>query len=43
MNETFAPDLPEFFLGDPHAAFRRLRRDDPLPWYHGSGGAWCAL
>jgi cytochrome P450 len=43
MSATFAPDLPEFFLGDPHAAFRRLRREDPLPWYPGSGGAWCVL
>jgi cytochrome P450 len=39
----FAPDDPAFFLGDPHAAFRRLRREDPLPWYAGSGGAWCVL
>jgi cytochrome P450 len=23
--------------------FARLRREDPLPWYEGSGGAWCAL
>lgn len=43
MTEVFAPDRPEFFLGDPHAAFRRLRREDPLPWYAGSGGAWCVL
>ncbi len=43
MNGEFAPDKPEFFLGDPHAAFRRLRREDPLPWYPGSGGAWCLL
>ncbi len=43
MRATFAPDLPEFYLGDPHAAFRRLRREDPLPWYPGSGGAWCVL
>jgi cytochrome P450 len=41
--EAFAPDLPEFWLGDPHAAFRRLRREDPLPWYAGTGGAWCVL
>ena len=40
---TFAPDLPEFWLGDPHAAFRRLRREDPLPWHPGTGGAWCVL
>ena len=43
VNEDFAPDRPEFFLGDTHAAFRRLRREDPLPWYEGSGGAWCVL
>jgi len=43
MNTTFAPDLPEFYLGDPHAVFRRLRREDPLPWYPGTGGAWCVL
>lgn len=43
MPEAFAPDDPDFFLGDPHAAFRRLRREDPLPWYAGSGGAWCVL
>jgi cytochrome P450 len=40
---AFAPDLPEFWLGDPHAAFRRLRREDPLPWCPGTGGAWCVL
>jgi cytochrome P450 len=40
---VFAPDLPEFWLGDPHAAFRRLRREEPLPWYPGTGGAWCVL
>ncbi len=43
MTEAFAPDEPAFFLGDPHAAFRRLRRDDPLPWHPGTGGAWCVL
>jgi cytochrome P450 len=43
VSEDFAPDRPEFFLGDPHAVFRRLRREDPLPWYEGSGGAWCVL
>lgn len=42
MND-FAPDRAEFFLGDPHSVFARLRREDPLPWYDGSGGAWCAL
>ena len=39
----FAPDDPAFYLGDPHAVFGRLRREDPLPWYPGSGGAWCVL
>jgi cytochrome P450 len=43
VDPVFAPDRPEFFLGDPHPTFRRLRREDPLPWYEGSGGAWCAL
>jgi len=43
MTEAFAPDDPDFFLGDPHAAFRRLRREDPLPWHPGTGGAWCVL
>jgi cytochrome P450 len=40
---SFAPDRAEFFLGDPHTVFRRLRREDPLPWYPGSGGWWCLL
>lgn len=43
MDHGFAPDRSEFFLGDPHAAFRRLRREDPLPWHPGGGGAWCVL
>ena len=43
MSHPFAPHEPAFFLGDPHAAFRRLRRDDPLPWHPGVGGAWCVL
>lgn len=43
MESRFAPDDPDFYLGDPHAAFRRLRREDPLPWYPGSGGTWCVL
>jgi cytochrome P450 len=37
----FAPDQVDFYLGDPHAAFRRLRADDPLHWYEG-GRFWCA-
>ncbi|HYB12910.1 MAG TPA: cytochrome P450 [Myxococcota bacterium] len=42
-DSDFAPDLAEFYLGDPHRTFRRLRREDPLPWYPGSGGMWCLL
>jgi cytochrome P450 len=43
VHADLAPDVPEFWLGDPHAAFRRLRREDPLPWHPGTGGAWCVL
>jgi cytochrome P450 len=43
MPSDFAPDLAGFYAGDPHAVFRRLRREDPLPWYPGSGGMWCLL
>lgn len=39
--EDFAPDRPEFYLDDPHAAFRRLRADDPIHW-HADGPFWCA-
>jgi cytochrome P450 len=42
MTAAFAPDQVEFHLGDPHAAFRRLRAEDPLPWY-ADGPFWCAL
>lgn len=37
----FAPDRADFYLADPHAAFRRLRAEDPLHWYEG-GRFWCA-
>jgi cytochrome P450 len=37
----FAPDKVSFYLGDPHAAFRRLRAEDPLHWY-ADGRFWCA-
>jgi len=37
----FAPDSVDFWLGDPHAAFRRLRAEDPLHWYE-AGRFWCA-
>jgi cytochrome P450 len=43
MDAEFAPDRPEFFLGDPHTVFRRLRREDPLPLVCRIGGAWCLL
>jgi cytochrome P450 len=43
VSDSFAPDRAEFYLGDPHATFRRLRREDPVHWYEGSGGAWCLL
>jgi cytochrome P450 len=29
----FRPDDSEWYLGDPHAAYRRLRRDAPVYWY----------
>jgi cytochrome P450 len=38
----FAPDEVDFYLADPHAAFRRLRAEDPLHWY-AAGRFWCAL
>jgi cytochrome P450 len=37
----FAPDRVDFYLGDPHAGFRRLRAEDPLHWYT-DGRFWCA-
>ena len=41
MAAAFAPDQVDFFLADPHAAFRRLRAEDPLHWY-AAGPFWCA-
>jgi cytochrome P450 len=38
---SFAPDRTDFYLGDPHAVFRRLRAEDPLHWYE-AGSFWCA-
>jgi len=43
IGSAFAPDLPEFYLGDPYSSFRHLRREDPVHWYPGSGGMWCLL
>ena len=42
MTAEFAPDRVDFYLADPHAAFRRLRAEDPLHWY-AEGSFWCAL
>jgi cytochrome P450 len=41
MTSDFAPDRVEFYLGEPHASFRRLRAEDPLHWYE-AGSFWCA-
>jgi cytochrome P450 len=38
--EPFAPEQAQWYLGDPDAAFQRLRAEDPLHWYEG-GGFWC--
>ena len=32
-NFDFRPDDAGWYLGDPHAAYRRLRREAPLHWY----------
>jgi cytochrome P450 len=40
MGSSFQPDKPEFYLSDPDTTFRRLRAEDPLPWYE-EGGFWC--
>jgi cytochrome P450 len=42
MSAAFAPDRVDFHLADPHAAFRRLRAEDPLHWY-ADGPFWCAM
>jgi cytochrome P450 len=40
MPPAFAPDQVAFYLADPHAAFRRLRAEDPVHWY-AEGPFWC--
>ena len=40
MLGDFAPDHPDFYLGDPDSAFRRLRAEDPVHWYE-PGPFWC--
>jgi cytochrome P450 len=36
----FAPEDPDFYLGDPYPALRRLRREDPVHW-HEKAACWC--
>jgi cytochrome P450 len=36
----FAPETPEFYLGDPYPVLRRLRREDPVHWYE-KAACWC--
>jgi cytochrome P450 len=43
VSQDFAPDRPDFYMADPNAVMKRLRRTDPLPWYEGAGGVWCVL
>jgi cytochrome P450 len=40
MTRDFAPEDPDFYLGDPYPALRRLRREDPVHWYE-KAGFWC--
>ena len=40
MSREFAPEDPEFYLGDPHTALRRMRREDPVHWYE-KAACWC--
>ncbi len=40
MTKGFAPDDPDFWIGDPHPELRRLRHEDPVHWY-GPGRVWC--
>jgi cytochrome P450 len=36
----FAPEDPDFYLGDPYPVLRRLRREDPVHWYE-KAACWC--
>jgi len=36
----FSPEDPDFYLGDPYPALRRLRREDPVHW-HAKAACWC--
>jgi cytochrome P450 len=36
----FAPEDPDFYLGDPYPTLRRLRREDPVHW-HEKAACWC--
>jgi len=37
---AFAPEDPDFYLGDFHPVLQQLRRDDPVHWYAPSR-CWC--
>ena len=37
---AFQPEQAAWYQDDPHAAFRELRREDPVHWYE-PGGFWC--
>ena len=40
MTTDFAPESPDFYLGDPYPVLRRLRREDPVHW-HEKAACWC--
>lgn len=37
----FQPEKPDFYHGDPHAVFARMRDEDPVHWYEGYASFWC--
>ncbi|MBW2240936.1 MAG: cytochrome P450 [Deltaproteobacteria bacterium] len=37
---SFHPEEADWYLDDPHSAFRELRASDPVHW-HEAGGFWC--
>lgn len=40
MNLDYPLHLPEFYVGDPAAAYRELRRHSPVHWTDANGGFW---
>jgi len=40
VTRDFAPEDPDFYLGDPYPALRRMRREDPVHWYE-PARCWC--